>query len=227
MAPAAPVSRESLENQPREDCWVCLRVFGRNRQATHSCHKCKRGFCEGEHGRVSDSFGTCVICAELEEHAYECQCGWLDGAMRDPHVPVGFDSKVNEYYIESRSEKSELTGHMPIYYCPFCGGAPPPSLRASLFEHITAEEHMRLNELTKNLRTVPEVLATFGSPDEDIPDGFAETTPEKEGQPARTIVLRVLRYQNLSSTALVDAIVHNDDRVSFSFITKPRAPREG
>jgi hypothetical protein len=116
---------------------------------------------------------------------------------------------------------------MTIYHCPFCGGAPPPSTRASLFEIISPEEHHRLSELTAHLRTVADVLKAFGPPTHDLPFGYAETTPEKDGQPGRTVNFRVMRYDTLSSTAEVDVLVHDDDWVRFSFVTKPRVKREG
>ena len=224
--PAHP-RKEVAESSEQPECWICSRVFGRERQATTSCVQCRRGFCVGEHGKISEGSGVCVICSELEEHAYECACNWLENAAKDPHVPVGFDTQVNEYYVERRNDRGEVAGQMVVRFCPFCGGAPPPSIRDSLFEYVTSEEYLRLTELTKSMKTISDVLAGFGEPSDDLPCGFAETTPEKDGQPARTINYRVLRYENLSPTALVDVIVQGDDRVRFSYITKPRAKHEG
>jgi len=164
---------------------------------------------------------------DADEHKRQCSCGWLDTATRDPHVPVGFDAEVNEFHIERRDEHGNLAGQMVIYYCPFCGGTPPLSTRANLFEYVTPEENYRLGQLTKGLRSVADVLAAFGTPDEDLPAGYSQTAPEKDGQPSRTEVFRVLRYQALSPTAVVEAVVHDDDRVRFAFVSKPRASHGG
>ena len=44
------------------DCWICSVVFQRRRQTKRYCHKCKRGFCEGEHGSFAYKIGTCIVC---------------------------------------------------------------------------------------------------------------------------------------------------------------------
>lgn len=210
----------------RPTCWVCSWVFGRERAKTNHCHKCGRGFCNGEHGKLSDGIGICLICSELEKSPYECGCGWFENATHDPTVPVGFDLEVKEFHIECRSE-SGMKGQMILRYCPSCGGGAPHSIRENLFQYITHEERYRLGVLTAELRTVPDVLAAFGQPDEDLPSGCAITTPEKDGEPGRTISFRVLRYDNLSSSAQVAVLVHIDESISVSFVPKPKVKDEG
>ena len=43
-------------------CWICEEVFRRKRETARFCNKCKRGFCEGEHGNFAYGVGTCVVC---------------------------------------------------------------------------------------------------------------------------------------------------------------------
>ena len=144
----------------------------------------------------------------------QCDCGWLDHAAEDPSVPVVFDPKLNEYQIVT-SGNSE--GRMPIYHCPFCGGSAPKSKREQLFAHLTTEEIQRLSELTQSVATVSDAIAKFGSPDEDIPNGYGETRPSKNGEPGRSEFFRVLRYNRLSDTAIVDVVVRAEERVTFSY----------
>ena len=148
-----------------------------------------------------------------------CDCGWLENAAADPNIPVVFDELTAEFQIV---RSGQLGGHAPIYHCPFCGGSAPESKRADLFEHITAEEMYRLHQLTEGIRNVTDVLGKFGPPQEDLPNGHAETPRPREGEPPRTEWFRTLRYSNLSSTAIVDVIVRVNDRVSFGFMPKAK-----
>jgi hypothetical protein len=76
--------------------------------------------------------------------------------------------------------------------------------------------------LTEGVRKVADALAKFGQPEEDLPNGHAETPRPKDGESPRTQWFRTLRYSNLSRTAIVDAVVHADDRVNFVFMPKPK-----
>jgi hypothetical protein len=143
-----------------------------------------------------------------------CDCGWLDRAADDPSIPVAFDAEVNEYQLVTSGHSK---GRMPIYHCPFCGGSAPKSKRESLFAHVTADEFCRLGELTKDVSTVSEALTKFGPPDEDIPNGYGEIAPSRNGQPGRSEFFRVMRYNGLSQTTVVDVVVRPENRVSFSY----------
>ena len=81
--------------------------------------------------------------------------------------------------------------------------------------------------LTAELRTVPDVLAALGPPDEDLPSGWTTITPEKDGQPGREIPCRLLRYDSLSSFAQVAVLVNTDESINFSFVPKPKVKGEG
>lgn len=149
---------------------------------------------------------------------YSCDCGWLERAANDPSIPIGFDPKVNEYYVET----SGGLGQAIIKFCPWCGGDAPVSHRANLFAVITAEETLRIRELTEKLRTRTDVTAAWGAPDEEVHSGYVETEPAKDGAPARTITFDVMRYNNISPTAIVDVILRASDRVMFMHYPKLR-----
>ncbi len=143
----------------------------------------------------------------------ECECGLLARMAEDPKHPVEFDPRLNEYHL------TQPSGYTLVYFCPFCGGRAPKSQRASLFHRPTDAERERLVELTKNLHTVPDVLAAFGEP--DTRHHQTVTTPEREGVPETTRGFPVLTYSRLSEVANVNVTVHPDNRVEISFQGKP------
>ena len=153
---------------------------------------------------------------------YACGCGWLEGAANDPSVPIGFDAQVNEYYLRGGTPEVGESRHV-IRFCPSCGGDAPVSHRASLFEVITPEETVRLQNLWSGLKTREEVIRAWGKPDDEIPTGYAETEPNKDGSLGRTVHYEVMRYNNLSPTAVVDVILGAGERVRFSHWTKPKS----
>jgi hypothetical protein len=153
---------------------------------------------------------------------YACDCGWLERAANDPSVPIGFDPEVNEYYLRS-GVPGGGEGRYIIRYCPSCGGDAPVSHRASLFEVISPEEMVRLQQLWANLRTREDVIRAWGAPDEEVPAGYSVTEPEKPGTPERTVTFDVMRYKNLSQTAVVDVILGASERVRFSCYTKHKS----
>ena len=152
----------------------------------------------------------------------QCDCGVLEDAANDPSMPITFNAQLNEYYIE---RKGELGGELLIYHCPFCGGSAPKSKRGSLFFTVTAEEMHRLRDIAVDVKTVSDALLKFGEPDQDIPSGYGETSPKQNGGPTRTQFFRVLRYQNLSETAVVDFVVQGEEVVSFTY--SPKGKHDG
>lgn len=153
---------------------------------------------------------------------YACDCGWLARAANDPSVPIGFDAAVNEYYLKAGAGDGEAKYVMR--FCPWCGGDAPVSHRDTLFQVITPEESMRLRSLWSTLRTRDDVVAAWGEPDEHVPQGYGETQPERDGKPERTVQHDLMRYNNLSPTAVVDVILCAGDRVMFTYFTKLKTP---
>jgi hypothetical protein len=155
---------------------------------------------------------------------YDCDCGWLDRAANDPAVPIGFDDRTNEYYVEVRGNGG-VEGRMLIRYCPSCGGDAPVSKRRQLFHPVSMDDQLTVQQFNGELHTRDDVLAKWGVPDEEIRGGYA--IPESSYEGARTMVFDVLRYNNVLGTAVVDVIVRPDDTVSISYMPKARVPHEG
>ncbi|MFA5203313.1 MAG: hypothetical protein WC708_02815 [Lentisphaeria bacterium] len=125
-----------------------------------------------------------------------CKCGILENASKEPAHAIRWDEQMNEYYIVHGTG-----GKMMVYYCPFCGGSTPKSRRASMFAHVTQREEGRILWLIKDIRTVPEVIARFGPPDEETGLTMAVRNPGGDGKPERGEVFRCLVYKQLSPVA--------------------------
>lgn len=115
----------------------------------------------------------------------ECTCNWLHDAAADPKVPVKFSAELSEFHLLPTGG-----GYWLIYFCPFCGGRAPKSLRDTFFAQIPPEEEARFNELTKDFKTMDDVRAAWGAPDS---------------------VKHTLNYEALSTTAHVVAYVVNGE----------------
>ncbi len=138
-----------------------------------------------------------------------CTCGFLEQQAVDPASPIVFDARLNEYHFEypspcASTECDAGKAQVMIYHCPFCGGAAPPSQRATLFTTFGPEEQRRLCGLFDGMRTLQEVVAALGPPDEDKERGLTIRRPEKGGQAPTVRSFRTLRYTRPSDTADVD-----------------------
>ena len=60
--PETEGAKEAITRGEWVKCWICEQVFRRKRETARYCHRCNRGFCEGEHGNFSRGVGTCVVC---------------------------------------------------------------------------------------------------------------------------------------------------------------------
>ncbi len=152
---------------------------------------------------------------------YDCDCGWLERAANDTSIPIGFDAKVNEYYLRTGTPGG-VEAHYVIKFCPNCGGDAPVSHRHSLFNVLTPEEMMQLQVLFRDLRTRDDVIGTWGQPDEQIPNGYGETAPRQPDSAPRTVTLDVMRYNNVSPNAVIDVLLCAGDRVRFTYYPKAR-----
>jgi hypothetical protein len=155
-----------------------------------------------------------------------CNCGWLERQANHPDSPIRFDPQLNEYHIIYRSSMNE-EATMKIHHCPFCGGRAPKSRRGEFFHRLTDAEKFRLCELTKALRTVQDVAATFGEPDIRESVGMVSTTPERDGVPETTRGYPGMIYTRLSDIADVHVTIYPTDRVDISFQGKPLKKNAG
>lgn len=149
------------------------------------------------------------------ERKDSCDCGALENASKEADHPIRWDERMNEYFIAHGKG-----GKMMIYFCPICGGRTPESRRASFFAHVTQEEETRIYGLFRGIRTVADVVARFGPPDEERELGAAVRHPERDGKPSRGEVFRSLVYKKLSPVADVCFEVGASDSVRGQWIQK-------
>ena len=122
--------------------------------------------------------------SEPKEERPRCACNWLHNAAANPEVPITFNAEMNEFELHTGKTIWQ------IYYCPFCGGRVPESLRNTFFAIISPEEEQRLNELAAQITSPEDALRVFGAPDRDR---------------------HTLTYRNLSKTANVVALIDNGE----------------
>jgi hypothetical protein len=137
-----------------------------------------------------------------------CDCGVLENASKEPDHAIRWDEKMNEYYIAYGK-----SGRMMVYYCPFCGGSTPKSRRSSMFAHVTQQEETRIFGLFRGVRTVSDVIARFGPPDEERKFASGVRSPSREGKPERGEIFRGLVYNSLSPVADIVFEVGSSDSV--------------
>lgn len=148
----------------------------------------------------------------LRNKGDECKCGQLARMAEEPRNSIEFDVQLNEYHIM----RKDGSGYSLIHFCPFCGGRAPKSQRNSLFHQLTDAERHRLTELTKELRTVQDVIAGLGEPDlKGL--SMTVTTRENEGKPETTQTYPVMTYSKLSDTANINVQIYPTDRVAITF----------
>jgi hypothetical protein len=149
-----------------------------------------------------------------------CACGYLERAARNPDLPIEFDERMCEYNFRYQVPGDETPSVLVIYYCPFCGGAAPHSLRASLFHKISTAERDRLLSRLESVRTLRDALEQLGTPDEDNPHGSIDHFPEEGARPPLDVVYRTFLYRSLSEVAELRISEHPDGTVSFAFSGK-------
>jgi hypothetical protein len=144
-----------------------------------------------------------------------CDCGALERASKEPGHSIRWDEQMNEYYITYRE-----SGRMMVYYCPFCGGTTPKSQRPSMFAHVTSQEEQRISDLFRGVRTVSDVLARLGPPDEEREIASGVRHPSREDKPERGEVFRGLVYKRLSPVADIIFEVGTNDTVRGTWFQK-------
>jgi len=145
----------------------------------------------------------------------KCKCRWLERWANDPTHPIVFDERLNEFQIVQHDH----AGYSMIYYCPFCGGKAPKSVRQTLWTEVTQQEAHRLHELTSHIQTSKELFATFGEPDRDYAVGGGSMTEGTDTcAPEVTVGERRVVYLSLSDTAEVHVRIDRYDRLRFSFM---------
>lgn len=147
-----------------------------------------------------------------------CECDWFENAAAEPNIPIVFNERLNEYNLVFDSAGGSAS--MPLYFCPFCGGAAPKSRRDELFARITTLELNRLQAVTSGLHTVEDVIRELGPPDHDLAAGEGAISAPKGHIPPMAQHFRMLVYSRLSETIDIRVTDRDEGRVRFTFTGK-------
>src|SRR5262245_35957738 len=98
--------------------------------------------------------------SDNEERA--CGCGHPDRWVRDPHIPVEFDKRMNEYHLVRDGARTMMR------YCFWCGGRLPESKRGSFFTTPDGGEMAEVESLLQRAKSHEDVVQILGAPDEVV-----------------------------------------------------------
>jgi hypothetical protein len=146
-----------------------------------------------------------------------CHCGGLEYAAENPNHAVEFDYGTNEFQIVKRIGPCESI--LRIRFCFYCGGRAPRSMRESLFDYVPSEEHARIAQLFKDIRTIEDAIKLFGQPNQDIPGGDVR----KDDSETWSIVSRSIVYTNVSDIADVRLVFSTGGGVELGIQGKPKS----
>src|SRR4051794_25901079 len=94
-----------------------------------------------------------------DEHK-NCECGHPERWVVDPHFPVEFDERMNEYHLVHKGARWQMR------YCFWCGGRLPESKRGTFFTKPDDAEMAEVRALLKGAKSHEDVLRILGPPDE-------------------------------------------------------------
>ena len=146
-----------------------------------------------------------------------CECNVTENFAADPESPIIFDSKTNEFHLKWGKDHARTN---ILYYCSFCGGKLPKSIRDGLFARVTDSEMVRLQQLTEKIETIEDAIQTLGTPDHDLRNGNSDKTKFKPDEPQIVNTYRALLYSDYSETADIRITVYPNQNVQIQFIGK-------
>jgi len=150
-----------------------------------------------------------------------CKCGVLDHASKEPDHVVRWDDKDKTFYLAYGQH-----GRLMIYYCPFLRRQSSRRATKIAFAHISDAEMNRLRTIIDGLKTVDDVIAHFGPPDERKEVGSTVTKPEKDAKPAITNNYATIHCRKLSEVADMFFDIGANNQVRAGWTPKRLAPRD-
>lgn len=150
----------------------------------------------------------------------KCRCGALARLAADRDAPIHVKEDTGEFELHAAAEGLSHA-HIPLYYCPFCGGRLEGLRGFSRAKQIPRAERNRLVKLTMGLNTLDEVQRSLGGADH-VSRAGTFSSPGRRKEVGESIeLLRVLRYSRLSQVATVIVCERANGSVGISFEAKP------
>ena len=144
-----------------------------------------------------------------------CSCDWLKNAANDERFPVIYDEQTNQFKLLCQLEDGQK-GFIVLHFCPFCGGMAPDVKKEETFAQISEQEFNRLQELTRQIKSLEDALRIFGEPELDIPQRANADLVEQEDLETG----RSLTYTNISETAVVHVTEYEGGGIRIVFQEK-------
>jgi len=105
---------------------------------------------------------------EFTKNGY-CNCHHPEEWKVNDKIPIAYCEELNEYHIMCDG------GHeLIMYYCYFCGGKLPDSLRGQQFVKLDKSEEDEVKSLIANIDTVEKIYKVLGEPDKIVDSDHKE-----------------------------------------------------
>lgn len=125
-----------------------------------------------------------------------CSCEARQRMLRNPDIPVVFDSVLREHHLIYEGKR---TGRMILQFCPFCGGRLEESKRGELFEAISDRAVQEIVSQVKDVKDRKGIEEKFGQPAREWLSSELDIIEDaKKGK-----IQAVLSYSNFSKVANV------------------------
>ena len=137
-----------------------------------------------------------------------CTCDWLKNAADDERFPIEYDEESNEFKLRCDLGEGQR-GYTVMHFCPFCGGKAPDIKKERTFSRISEQEFIRLQEITRHIRSIEDAFRILGKPELGKPEPGNPEMGEQELLEAA----HSLTYQNISETATIHITEYEQGQV--------------
>ncbi|MHC5061314.1 MAG: DUF6980 family protein [Planctomycetota bacterium] len=96
---------------------------------------------------------------EFTKNGY-CNCRSSEEWKVNDKIPISYFEELNEYHIMCEGGVTSV-----MYYCYFCGGKLPDSLRGQLFYELDKSEENEVKSLISKIDTVEKIHEVLGEAD--------------------------------------------------------------
>ena len=153
-----------------------------------------------------------------EKSTRVCTCDWLKNAATDARFPVEYDEQSNKFKLQCRLEDGKL-GYTVLHFCPFCGGMAPDIRKEKTFTQISEQEFLRLQELTRQIKSIEDALRILGEP-QLVYSPLSMQAQISQAEQEMLQNARSLTYQNISETAIIHITEYEQGGVRIVFQEK-------
>ena len=157
---------------------------------------------------------------EFTKNGY-CNCRHHEEWKVNDKIPISYFEELNEYNLMCEG------GHgLIMYYCFFCGGKLPDSLRGQLFYELDKSEEDEVKSLIGKIDTVEKMHEVLGEPDE-IVDHDLEEENFFVLKKNKNKCVRWYRYNKRWKSLELQVMENEDGTLGCSYVQKHIGRRKG